>query len=62
MVASDTTSDLLLEDGNAPVDICVLCRQGKHLALIVQGGRVVKDKATGGRALSLATRRLPGST
>jgi hypothetical protein len=32
-------------DGNPLADVTVLCGQGEHLAMIVQGGKVVKDGA-----------------
>jgi imidazolonepropionase-like amidohydrolase len=38
-------ADLLLVDGNPLADIGVLCGQGERLAMVVQGGRVVKDGA-----------------
>jgi imidazolonepropionase-like amidohydrolase len=45
VVAPGATADLLLVDGNPLADIGVLRGQGERLAMIVQGGRVVKDGA-----------------
>ena len=43
VVAPGALADLLLVDGNPLQDITVLHGQGERLALIVQGGKVVKD-------------------
>lgn len=43
VVAPGAMADLLLVDGNPLADIGVLCGQGERLAMVVQGGRVVKD-------------------
>jgi imidazolonepropionase-like amidohydrolase len=45
VVAPGAIADLLLVDGNPRADIGVLCGQGERLAMVVQGGRVVKDGA-----------------
>ncbi|MGA1328243.1 MAG: amidohydrolase family protein, partial [Rubrivivax sp.] len=45
VVAPGAIADLLLVDGNPLADIGVLCGQGERLAMVVQGGRVVKDGA-----------------
>ncbi len=45
VVAPGAMADLLLVDGNPLADIGVLCGQGERLAMVVQGGRVVKDGA-----------------
>lgn len=45
VVAPGAIADLLLVDGNPLADITVLCGQGDRLAMVVQGGRVVKDGA-----------------
>ena len=45
VVAPGAMADLLLVDGNPLADIGVLCGQGERLAMVVQGGRVVKAGA-----------------
>jgi imidazolonepropionase-like amidohydrolase len=45
VIAPGATADLLLVDGNPLDDISVLGGQGERLALIVQDGRVVRERA-----------------
>jgi imidazolonepropionase-like amidohydrolase len=45
VIAPGATADLLLVDGNPLDDIGVLGGQGERLALIVQNGRVVRERA-----------------
>ena len=44
-IAPGATADLLLVDGNPLQDISVLTGQGERLAMIVQDGRVVRERA-----------------
>lgn len=43
-VAEGMTADLILIDGNPLADLACLSGQGEHVALVVQDGRVVKDR------------------
>ena len=45
VIAAGATADLLLVDGNPLQDISVLTGQGEHLAMVVQSGRVVRERA-----------------
>lgn len=42
-VAEDAFADLIVVDGDPLADLALLTRQGAHLPLIMQGGRVVKN-------------------
>ncbi|WP_110597586.1 MULTISPECIES: metal-dependent hydrolase family protein [Salinicola] len=43
-VAPGAWADLIVVDGNPLEDMSLLAGQGKHLSLIMQGGRAVKDR------------------
>ena len=47
IVAPGAFADLLAIDGNPLDDLGLLQHQGRHMALIVKGGRIVKNALAG---------------